>query len=183
MSPRSLWTIHAAGAGVSVACVAVAYFVGVRSVVSHRSSAATIEQASVREASTETTLLQSVNAAEQELAAAKAEIDNAPLQIGDSADLNRRLAEVSRLAELHLIEVRTLEVGDSRLEAGCQAAPISFSGQGGFAESIGFVRDLQRTLPDVVIEDLALTGNESNPMGDIRLTLSLAWYTVDGADD
>ncbi len=174
-----LTPIHFMGTGASIALVAAAYLIGVRSVMSHHASAATVEAAQVREQATADELDAQIATAEAELAAAKAEIAAAPLKIGDSADLNRRLSDVSRLAQLHQIEVGAMGVGDPTVEAGCHVSPISFNGSGPFDEVVAFMRDLQRTLPDVVIEDFSVSGNSSNPNGRVQVMLSLAWYTVD----
>lgn len=105
-------------------------------------------------------------------------INESAIQLQSSANLNRRVAEITELASRCGLAVHEIQPGVIRGGERYDTVPIQLGGQGTYQSGALFLSRLHDAFPDTGVSSLELSGNPSTPEAPAVFRLSLTWHAA-----
>ncbi len=104
-------------------------------------------------------------------------LERYPLRLASLDALNRRLAQVTDLANDAGLELDRVRPGRPAAGEHFQQVPLSVTGQGEYRAIAIFLHEARAELPDVAVRDLEIQGRPS-PDAPTTFSLDLTWYAA-----
>lgn len=170
------WQVHAAGVALVAMILALVVLIGVLPLVG-----AHARERALREKYQEQWSMLALDRASESslsasLAEAKSELSEVQISLRGAGQINARIGDLAELARRTGLTLTEVKPGAGHDRTGYVAIPILVGGRGGFIETVGFVRSLAESFPDMGIDSFHLTGDLSGADGGPRFELDLTWY-------
>lgn len=105
-------------------------------------------------------------------------IKESAIQLQSSANLNRRVGEITELASRCGLAVHEIQPGTISSGERYDTVPIQLGGQGTYQNCARFLSELHDAFPDTGVSSLEMTGNPSSPATPAMFRLALTWYAA-----
>lgn len=174
ITDRGVLPIHLGGAGVCAALLATGWFMGLGPMLAEtEQESSVIEHANQvqQEARLNKTRLEALNA---QLDQVQKELDDKPVSLQPASQINPLLAELARWADEQRLNVTGTTAGQPVALTYYDYVPISLSGEGAYADLLGFFKRLHSERGDLGV--VAFNANRLPDGAGISYELQLAWY-------
>ncbi|HYE03085.1 MAG TPA: type 4a pilus biogenesis protein PilO [Phycisphaerales bacterium] len=173
-------TIDAVGVAALLAMLTVTYLAGIRPLMRARDE--------------RTALLSRLHSREQEHASLDADLKSkrktldthladirrAPVTLQDASAINRRLQEITTLAEDCTLSLSLVVPGQCEQRDRFGVLPITINGHGDYAHFKKFLAALNKNYRDTGVSVFELTGGDQGPGIPLRFVAELAWHVKPG---
>ena len=100
------------------------------------------------------------------------------LRLEPVSNVNRRLAEMSRLAAETGLKIDEVETGAASFGTHYGTVPIHLAGTGKYRTCVVFLYRMRQEFPDIGVSSMALTANAANPFGPGTFRFGLTWHAL-----
>jgi Tfp pilus assembly protein PilO len=101
------------------------------------------------------------------------------LKLQPAEQINDRISMISSIATDQGLVLESTEPGNAVPQQRYSTLTIRITGHGGFKQCVKFMQQLHQQLPDVAVNDVALTAGADG--GTVNFTLSMVWYAAPDA--
>ncbi len=177
------WQIHAAAAALFLALSVGGYLLGLRPAIAD----AALRQAHARELAERhrraVELDQSLGQLKAQLSRLREDLDASPLRLQPADQINRRLADITRIATSCHLQFTQVQPGTLRAGRRHAVVPIELAGSGTYITFARFLRALHETNLDIGVSAFQITANPSQPGEPAAFRCQLLWYVQPPLDD
>ena len=175
---RRRWYVDLTGLAVCAGATLVLYLAGVRPLVRRQEHLASRRASLQAQRRLARDLARSLSALEDRLAEARRTLATSPVRLPSSADVNRRIAQVARMATECGLRLDQIQPGPLSDGTRYQTIPFSLVGTGNYRTCATLLHRLRETFPDAAITSLELSGDPSDPHGAARFHIDLLWHAA-----
>jgi len=170
------WRIDAIGAAVCAAATLLVYFAGIHPLSTRQEASElqqrdleTVEQRAARQ-KLELTALR------RRLADTQRSLTDKPIRLEPVRDINRRLAQISRLAGETGLRAADLQTGEMSEGTYYDATRVSVKGSGSYQAFTQFLQRLDSTFPDMGASAFDLKASGRNGSGNADFQFDACWF-------
>lgn len=181
-----LLRIDALGLAAVALLLGAGYFIGVEPVLNARARVEEKRRDIDEKVLAATEAEQLISVEQGKLAAVRRLFDSTSVQLSPPADINRRLAVISELAERHHVRIDSLNPGAESSDPTVgqfTTVPIKLAGGGGFVQVSGFLHELlSEKYPDIEVRGLSMSAPAADAEPDkATFAIELRWYAAPAA--
>lgn len=178
--------IDAVAMAAVAALLGAGYFVGVEPVLNARARVEEKRRDIDEQVRTASESEQLINIEQNKLAAIRRLFDSTSVQLSPLADINRRLAVISELADRHHVRIDSLNPGTEKSDPAIgqfTTVPIRLAGGGGFVQVSDFLHELlSEKYPDIEVRGLSMSAPAADAEPDkAAFAIELRWYAAPAA--
>ena len=175
---REWWRIDAAGAGACVAMTLVLYLTGVQPMLSDHEAFIARQGELVARRSGAAKLDMALAALKTRLNGVEQALAGSSMRLEPVSNVNRRLAEMSRLAAETGLKIDEVQTGAASFGAHYGTVPIHLAGTGKYRTCVAFLHRMREEFPDTGVASMDLTANAANPFGPGTFRFGLTWHAL-----
>ena len=174
---QGVMPIHAGASLLCVGLLVVGWAFGISPLMSESHQASTVlEQAEQAEFEAKQVKKQ-VDQLAAKLASVQEQLDDQPVNLQSASQINPLLAELANWSEQHGLSITRTSAGRREALVYYDFVPIEVSGEGGYADLLGFIRKLHTERGDLGLISYSVN---RMPTGGVSFEMDLAWYVLSG---
>jgi len=171
------WRIDAAGLGACALITGLAYLAVVRPVWLAQAESDRLVPILSRKQEDLRSARAALAKLREDLEDTRAQVQDLPLRLESSTQVNSRLARLADLASRSGLELHQMLPDQTHTGARYDTVPIKLSGAGDYRKVTRFMRDVHEQFADIAIVGFDLSAGRAG-QGQARFDIGLAWYTI-----